>query len=208
LVVEDQETNRRLLVKLLEQFGFEIQEATNGQEAIDSWLNWDPHLIWMDMRMQVMNGREATRHIKSKPGGKSVVIIALTATAFDEDREQILLDGCDDFVRKPFHKNEIFDKLIKYLNVQFLYGEEPAQTTEADQSDTAILSEGIETLAIQSPEWINELRQASQRADIYRIMELIGQIREQDPDLANVLADFTERYEYQKILNLIQDAGG
>jgi PAS domain S-box-containing protein len=208
LVVEDQETNRRLLVKLLEQFGFEIQEATNGQEAIDSWLNWDPHLIWMDMRMPVMNGREATRHIKSKPGGKSVVIIALTATAFDEDREQILLDGCDDFVRKPFHKNEIFDKLIKYLNVQFLYGEEPAQTTEADQSDTAILSEGIETLAIQSPEWINELRQASQRADIYRIMELIGQIREQDPDLANVLADFTERYEYQKILNLIQDAGG
>jgi PAS domain S-box-containing protein len=208
LVVEDQETNRRLLVKLLERLGFEIQEATNGQEAIDSWQNWDPHLIWMDMRMPVMDGREATRHIKSMPGGGSVVIIALTATAFDEDREQILMDGCDDFVRKPFHKSEIFDKLIKHLNVQFLYEEETAQTTEADQSDTAILSKGVETLTTQSPEWMNELHQATLRADIYRILDLIDQIREQDPDLADVLTDFTERYEYQKILSLIQEAGG
>ncbi|MFC2053236.1 PAS domain S-box protein [Chloroflexota bacterium] len=207
LVVEDQETNRRLLLKLLEQVGFAVQEAINGQEAIDSWQRWEPHLIWMDMRMPVMNGREATKQIKSMPGGQSVAIIALTATAFDEDREQILLDGCDDFVRKPFRKSEIFDMLIKHLNVRFIYREESAQTIDAVELGTAISSEYVENLAMQSPEWIDELRQATQRADLYRILDLIAQIREQNPDLADVLSDFTDRYEYQKILSMIEEAG-
>jgi len=148
LVVEDQETNRRLLVKLLERLGFEVQEAINGLEAIDSWQRWEPHLIWMDMRMPVMDGREATKRIKSMPGGQSVIIIALTATAFDEDREQILLDGCDDFVRKPFRKNEIYDMLIKHLNISFSYEEESSQTTDAIDSGTAITSAVVETMQI------------------------------------------------------------
>jgi CheY-like chemotaxis protein len=208
LVVEDRETNRRLLVKLLERLGFEVYEATNGQEAIDSWQRWEPHLIWMDMRMPVMNGREATKRIKSMHRGQSVAIIALTATAFDEDREQILLDGCDDFVRKPFRKNEIYDMLIKHLDVRFIYEEELAQTTDAIESGTAIPSEDVETLAVQPPEWVDALRQATAQADLYRILDLIGQIREKNPDLADVLADLTERYEYQKILSLIEEAGG
>jgi PAS domain S-box-containing protein len=208
LVVEDQETNRRLLVKLLEQIGFEVHEATNGQEAIDSWQGWEPHLIWMDMRMPVMNGREATRRIKSMPGGQSVAIIALTATAFDEDREQILLEGCDDFVRKPFRKNEIYDILIKHLNVSFIYEGEPAQRADAIEAGAAISSEAVETLAVQPPEWVDALRQATVQADLYRILELIDQIREQKPELADVLADLAERYEYQEILSLIEEAGG
>ncbi|MGD8751432.1 MAG: PAS domain S-box protein [Anaerolineales bacterium] len=207
LVVEDRETNRRLLVKLLERLGFEVQEATNGQEAIDVWQRWEPHLIWMDMRMPVMNGREATKRIKSMPGGQSVAIIALTATAFDEDREQILLDGCDDFVRKPFRKEEIFKMLIKHLDVQFIY-EEPAPTPEAEESGAPIPSEDAETLAVQSPEWVAELRQAALTADLYRILDLIDQIRGQHPDLADTLSNLAERFEYQKILNLIVGAGG
>jgi two-component system sensor histidine kinase/response regulator len=207
LVVEDKENNRRLLVKLLEQLGFEVQEAANGQEAIDSWQHWDPHLIWMDMRMPVLDGREATRRIKSMPGGQSVAIIALTATAFDEDREDILLEGCDDFVRKPFQKHEIFDILEKHLDVRFIYVEEPTSTTEDHEPDTTIPSEGVDNLAKQSPEWIDELRQATLRADLFRILDLIGQIRQRNPDLAIILTDLTERYEYQKILRMIEEAG-
>ena len=98
------------------------------------WERWEPHLIWMDMRMPVMDGYEATRRIKATTRGQATVIIALTATAFEEDREQILLEGCDDFVRKPFRKDEIYDMLAKHLGVRFLYEEEPAARVPAGPS--------------------------------------------------------------------------
>jgi PAS domain S-box-containing protein len=208
LVVEDRETNRRFLVKLLQQAGFEVQEAANGQEALDCWVSWQPHLIWMDMRMPVMNGREATRRIKSMPGGESVAIIALTATAFDEEREQIMMDGCDDFVCKPFRVEEIFEMLEKHLKVRFIYEKETIPAAEAERLERSSSSECAEILANQSPKWIDELQQATQRADMFRILELIEQIRDQDPELARLLTEYSERYEYQEILDLIDQAGG
>lgn len=64
--MEDRQTNRLLLVKLLSKIGFQVQEATNGQEALVIWANWHPHLIFMDMRMPMMDGYDATRLIKQK----------------------------------------------------------------------------------------------------------------------------------------------
>lgn len=102
LVVEDRWESRHLLVKILEAVGFQVREAENGAEAIAIWNDWEPHLIWMDMRMPVMDGYEATRQIKSHLKGQATVIIALTASALEEERTIILSAGCDDFVRKPF----------------------------------------------------------------------------------------------------------
>jgi two-component system sensor histidine kinase/response regulator len=208
LVVEDRDTNRRLLVKLLEQLGFEVQEATNGQEAIDIWQLWEPHLIWMDMRMPVMNGREATKRIKSMPGGESVSIIALTATAFDEDRESILLDGCDDFVRKPFRKSEIIEVLVRHLNVRFEYTEAPLLTSDEKEVEPATKDLNIQTLKTLPTEWLEELCLATKRADLQCILELIEQIREQHPNLARVLEGLAENYAYENILSLIENIGG
>jgi len=207
LVVEDQETNRRLLVKLLEQVGFEVKEASNGLEAVEIWQQWNPHLIWMDMRMPVLNGQEATRRIKSMPGGQSVVIIALTATAFDEEREQILQDGCDDFVRKPFRKNEIFDLLTKHLDVGFIYREETESATKPDAAEALLPATRVAEISIKYPEWEDAIRQACLQADIYRILGLIDQIRDLAPDLATGLGSLAEKYEYQRMLTLLDDAG-
>jgi len=84
LAVEDHSTNRLFLVKMLKSMGFQVQEAENGQEAIDLWQIWQPDLILMDMRMPVMDGYTATQHIKSTPEGQKTIIIALTASAFEE----------------------------------------------------------------------------------------------------------------------------
>jgi PAS domain S-box-containing protein len=208
LVVEDRETNRLLLVKMLERLGFQVREASNGEEAIDLWLRWEPHLIWMDMRMPVMNGREATKRIKGMPGGQSVPIVALTATAFDEDREQILLDGCDDFVRKPIRRDEILDVLIKHLNVSFLYREEAIPTMDSEDPGVRVDSERIAALACQTIEWLKELRQAAERADLYRILDLVDQIRGESPVIADLLAELAEKFEYQEIQSLVEEAGG
>ncbi|MEM9008513.1 MAG: ATP-binding protein [Cyanobacteria bacterium P01_F01_bin.86] len=129
LVAEDISENRRLLVSLLEAVGFEVKEAQDGMEAIRIWEDWSPHLIWMDMRMPVMDGYEASSQIreaealmKTHQNHKPVtVILALTAFVFEEHRKQALMAGCDDYVRKPFQEHEVFAKLKQYLNVDYIY---------------------------------------------------------------------------------------
>ena len=108
-------------MRFLTTVGFQTRTATNGTEAIKIWQQWQPHLIWMDMRMPVMDGYEATKIIKAYSQGNKTIIIALTATAFEEERGKILAVGCNDLVRKPFKESEIFDKMAEQLDITYLY---------------------------------------------------------------------------------------
>jgi CheY-like chemotaxis protein len=105
-----------------------VREAENGQQAVALWDSWQPHLILMDMRMPVMDGYEATKRIKFHLKGQATVIIALTASAFEEDRTMILSAGCDDFVRKPFQEEVLLEKIATHLGVRYVY-EESSQPT-------------------------------------------------------------------------------
>jgi PAS domain S-box-containing protein len=216
LIVEDRETNRQLLVKLLAglgppPLGFEVREAVNGQEAVEVWGRWEPHLIWMDMRMPIMDGHEATQRIKATPKGQETVIIALTATAFEEDREEILAEGCDDFVRKPFRKGEIFDMLAKHLGVRFIYEQEPVPPGAVEATGPGVppgVAPPVEALSALPPGWRTELQQATIKADLNQMLSLIEQIRDQHPALADTLAHMALNFEYRVILALIEQAGG
>lgn len=102
LVVEDNLDNRRILVYRLRRMGdFEIIEAGNGEEALDRVALDRPDLIFMDLKMPVMDGWEATRRIRSLPAGKSIPIVALTAQAMAGDEQKALAAGCDDYIPKP-----------------------------------------------------------------------------------------------------------
>ena len=102
LVVEDNEDNRRILVYRLKKIGqFDIREAANGQEAIEAVGIDPPDLIFMDLKMPVMDGWEATRRIRQMEVGGSVRIIALTAQAMAGDEQKALAIGCDDYLAKP-----------------------------------------------------------------------------------------------------------
>ena len=130
LVVEDQPENRLFLVQLLESVGFEVQQATNGQEAIAQFQEWHPDLIWMDMRMPVLDGYEATRQIRtSSAPATAPKIIALTASAFEDERAAILTAGCDDLFFKPATEAVLFEKMSQHIGVRYLY-EEPAERSE------------------------------------------------------------------------------
>ena len=120
LVVDDQQTNRKLLVKLLNPLGFELEEASNGQETVEIWARWKPHLIWMALRMPVMDGYEATKQIKSQLKDRATVIIAITTSILEEERAVVLSVGCDDFVRKPLRESVIFEKMALHLGVRYL----------------------------------------------------------------------------------------
>ncbi len=119
LIVDDKWDNRQILIKLLNPLDFELREANNGQEALEIWDAWKPHLIWMDMRMPVMDGYEATKKIRNeelrlvlsdvegmKNSEDRVPIISITASTLEEQRIVVLLTGCYDFVSKPFRDVE------------------------------------------------------------------------------------------------------
>ncbi|MDB9312322.1 response regulator [Spirulina sp. CS-785/01] len=119
LVVDDNPSNREILVTLLTNWGCLIQEADNGETAILQWQKWQPDLIFMDIQMPKLSGIEATQYIQSQHQFSIPKIIAITASVFEEERENILKAGCDDCIRKPFKPQEIIDCLIRHLNLQF-----------------------------------------------------------------------------------------
>ena len=109
------------MVQIPENVGFEVREARTRVEGVAICASWDPHLIWMNIRMPIRDDYETTRQITKTPKGQSRVIIAPTASAFKEDRIKALVSGCDDFVRKPFRAADVFEKLVKHLRLTYVY---------------------------------------------------------------------------------------
>jgi len=202
LVVEDNTTNRELLIKLLTPFGFEVRSAVNGAEGVELWETWQPHLVWMDMRMPVMDGYEATRQIKSRARttNRPAIVVALTASAFEEDREAVLATGCDDFVRKPFREHQIFDVLYRHLGVRFINEDVTPASEEAASVSLEDLHAVVKTLPTA---WARELHQAITALDAERMLALIDSVRPQAPDLADTLAQWVHSFEYDRLLALI-----
>jgi|GEM_PF-1769029 len=208
LIAEDDEPSRRLLVRLLEPLGFSLREAVDGREAIDIWQDWKPDLIWMDMQMPLINGHEATRRIRAA-GGKQTVIVALTAASFEEDREKVLAEGCDDFVRKPFQAEELLGMLSKHLGVRFLYEEEVPAPMSGDSQDgaSAEVSPSLPDLSGLSPDLLAELHRATVLADTQQMLSVIAEVHMVDPLLADDLAKRVRDFDYRSILLAIAGAG-
>ncbi|GAG05188.1 unnamed protein product, partial [marine sediment metagenome] len=193
----------------LQPLGFEIQEARNGNEAIKIWDEWDPHLIFMDMRMPVLDGYEATRHIKSTTKGQATVIVALTASALEEDREVILSEGCDAYIRKPFTETELFEILSKHLGVRYVYGEALSGQsglggglTDGALSD-AQRSAIAQCLKSLSPNLLSDLEAATIRGSLHHIEATISKISEEDLQLGETLMELAQWFNHEEIISLI-----
>ena len=197
LIVEDQLENRLLLHKTLEPFNFEITEAVNGLEAVEYCDHKKPDLIFMDMRMPVMDGIEATKGIRSKDYTKAIKIVALTAHALDDERKEIFDAGCDDFIRKPFNDDEIFGAIAKMLNVQFVYGE-----TDAEQIHYKPIANNK---LIEVPEEIKqELLEAAILLDNETCMAIIEKIASSHQQAATYLKKLVSNMDFQKLIELLE----
>ena len=208
LVVDDQWSNRQLLVKLLKsvsQSDFELLEAENGQQAVELWQQFAPQLIWMDMRMPVLDGSEAARQIKTLALEAEVeppVIIALSASSLDEERDEILMAECDLFLQKPFKESDIFDAMYKYLNIQFVYEEiEQKSGDSRTRTDRTRLREELATLPF---DWKKEFQEAVVALDSELMVAQIDQIRSQHNWLAIALTSMIDNFDYDRILALLQ----
>ncbi|OQW93668.1 MAG: hypothetical protein BWK79_09935 [Beggiatoa sp. IS2] len=197
LIVDDKAENLLLLKTLLQSVGFSALEgAANGLEAVQIFQRWQPHLIWMDMRMPVLDGYEATRQIKSHPEGHKTIVIALTASAFEDDRKRVIQCGCDDFLRKPYRESEIFDLLEKYLQVRYQY-EETCIIDEMEDTDTTDMD------LTKIPQAMRDMmHQALVDLNVDKIEKYIEKIELIDAHAAHSLRKLANNFEYDKILSL------
>ncbi|MEJ2610621.1 MAG: PAS domain S-box protein [Candidatus Thiodiazotropha sp.] len=195
LVVEDNPDNQRLISTLLDRAGFLVRTADNGQAAIEEFEVWHPHLIWMDMRMPIMDGYEASRRIKAKSEGKLTCIAALTASAFDEDREAVLAAGCDAFVRKPLKESELFKVMADLLGVQYIYEKIEPETA----APVRLELDGLPA------ELASALKQAALTLDMDKLGELIDRIESISPQLANALRTVVNEFRFEELLEALHE---
>jgi PAS domain S-box-containing protein len=201
LVVDDQPENRILLIKLLTQIGLEVKAATNGQEAVTLWQQWRPHLIFMDIRMPLLDGYEATRQIRATPGGQAPIIIALTAQASRGDRTLALAAGCNDYLTKPFQDEVLFSKMAEHLGLKYICADDPVCAL-----DEALLQVPIKLkpadLSTMPSAWIIALHQAARLCDDSEVEHLIEQIPPERASLIKGLCQLAQNYDFKQIVAL------
>ncbi len=230
LIVDDNQENRALFTDMFAPLGFELRDAEHGAKAIEIWREWQPHVIWMDLRMPVMGGYETTRRIReverqwshaeplseiddasSSRRPSHTTIIALTASPLEHERAEALAAGCDDFLAKPFRSADAFNLLQKYLGIRYAYAEDAPNEDGGSriavrQSQTESNSFTLTALASLPSETLANLEQVMLRGDVEKITQAIDDLRSRDAACAEGLARLAENFAYGEILRLIREA--
>ncbi|MEG5016861.1 MULTISPECIES: GAF domain-containing protein [unclassified Microcoleus] len=208
LVVDDRADNCLVIERLLSPLGILVRSARDGQEAIAVWEDWQPHLIWMDMQMPVMDGYEATRQIKAHPLGKQTAIVALTASAFEEERQTILGAGCDDFMRKPFEAKILFAKMEELLGVRYIYEESVDAPLDNESEISGVTSnQSVELQLSQMPlDWVEQISHAAHECCDEKIVKLIEEMPSQLAFSAQYLTTLVQDFLFDDIIEIAQSA--
>jgi two-component system sensor histidine kinase/response regulator len=198
LVVDDKDENLKVAIDLLKVVGFETCEAINGVEAIEKFEEWNPHLILMDMRMPVMDGYEATHRIKSTEKGKLTPIVALTASAFEDERKKIESLGMQGYIRKPFRENELFGTLGKILDLKYIYEDEINNNEQGSYKEFT-----VNDMANIPSDLLAQMKDALSIADLDHLTGLIEQIGPENRPLSEHLMVLVKNYDYENLQQLL-----
>ena len=192
LVVDDIATNRALLRETLEPLGFSVDEAGDGAQALAVVSARLPRILLMDMVMPGMGGLEATLLLRKNHDRESMVIIALTASAFEGDRQRLLSAGANAFIAKPFREQELLQLIAEQTGLAF-ETEAPAGP-EPDSVHTGPID-----LSAVAPDLIDRLRAAAVRLDLNEVREIATRIGRQQPGASLVLIALAEQFRFDRI---------
>jgi CheY-like chemotaxis protein len=152
----------------------------------------------MDRRMPMMDGVEATRLIRESPGGDKVKIVAVTASAFKEQRAELLAAGMDEFIRKPYRFHEIYDCLTRQLGIRFTHSTE---SSTKDFTRELLTPKRVTGVPAQQR---SELHAALESLDRKRIDIAITNISGKDPELGETLSQLAAEFYYPDILKVLE----
>ncbi|TVR09777.1 MAG: PAS domain S-box protein [Phormidium sp. GEM2.Bin31] len=217
LIVDDIEESRLLLRSLLRNVGFHIQEARQGEEALNLWETWQPQLILMDLQMPVLDGYEATRQLRQREATdrsgtsyppRRTPIIALTANLFAQEQQAATFAGCDRLIAKPFSEQELLKTIGTYLNLQYLY-ENKIVYDRGECAKTSFGESPLEGLAQMPKSWLMELQQYTKLGSDDLIFSLIARsLREDCPaeqSLAERILQLTRNFQFARLNELIDE---
>jgi CheY-like chemotaxis protein len=202
LVVDDKALNRAVAVQVLLPLGFEVAEASDGQEALELIATFEPDLVITDLVMPRMDGFELARRLSKSPG-KSPRVIASSASVLEPERIESLDAGCDDFLPKPVDVEQLLRKLEQYLELEWIYQE--IQEEEVSES-AATEIEGTE-LPVPSREVLVQLSELAAGGLFFEIEERIAQLLQEAPQFslfADRIVRLAEEFEGEKILDFLK----
>ncbi|HSH01481.1 MAG TPA: ATP-binding protein [Anaerolineae bacterium] len=198
LIVDDKVHNRGLLISILEPLGFEIYEAINGDEALEAVVQYQPDLVFMDMMMPVMTGYEATSLLRTEYQMKSLPVIAISASVFDDDKQRIFEAGCDAFLAKPIQIQELLDVMVEYLPITWVYATDEGKKEKGDKVMEMVVPEQAQL------EELHELAVYGNMRNIRRWAEALAASNSQYELFADKLQALAKSYQSQKILDLVE----
>jgi adenylate cyclase len=218
LIVEDIQENRLLLIQLLQPFGFEIRHASNGEEAVSFWYSWQPDLILMDIRIPIVDGYEATKRIRAAEANPyssnsamtlvqqaqvtATVIIALTASVFEEQQAAIFNAGCDDYISKPFTEDLLYEKIAQHLGIRYLRETENQPELCQNPNPTQLSSEDLQTMPKL---WLQQLYCEACALNDEKIITLIQQIPPHQSTLAQTLNNLVDNFRLDVIADSLRE---
>ena len=207
LIADDGAESRLLMRRWLEEVGFEVREASQGQEAVEIWTAWQPHLICLDMRMPVLDGYGVARQVRQLPGGDATVIVAVTASVFEEQRSDCIAAGCNAVLPKPLDRAMLLDHMGRSLNLTYQYAE--ASGADAENTQTAAFCRDQNRLPLTqadfshlAPDWLAQVHQAAQAADDRQVRQFIAQLPVEQHPLARRLDCLVNDFRLDVIIEL------
>ncbi|SEH06108.1 PAS domain-containing hybrid sensor histidine kinase/response regulator [Candidatus Venteria ishoeyi] len=199
LVVDDDSDNCALLKKMLARVGFEVKVAIDGAQAVEMFQSWQPHFIWLDIQMPVMDGLTAVAKIRAQPDGNKVKVIGVSAHVFHEERARVLEAGCDDVLNKPFHISEVFKLMAKHLGVSYIYTHDTKSLSSAPMSVLC-----IDDLQKLPQNLVNSLLRSTLLLDEQEVKNIIRQIQVENPKIANRIDVLVKKFNYDFISGLCE----
>jgi signal transduction histidine kinase/CheY-like chemotaxis protein len=211
LVVDDKWENRAVFVNLLKPLGFEMIEGINGQEYLEQAKQNGPDLILTDLVMPVMDGFEATRQLRKIPACQEVKVIAASASVFDSDQKASLEAGCDDFINKPIHVEELLEKLKIHLGLTWIY-ESDVSSNLSHHITTKKTTENLDSeqeaeIVGPSPEQASVLFDLAMAGDIKEIVKEIKKLEESDKKLLSFcqkIRELAKAFDEEQICELVE----
>jgi signal transduction histidine kinase/CheY-like chemotaxis protein len=204
LVVDDDPNSRSVMRRLMEPLGFDVAEATNGKEGVESARRLRPDVVLMDMRMRVMTGLEAVSRIRQIEELRDVVILGFSASVFDSDKKDCLRAGCDGFISKPLAMEELFAVMHSCLGIEWVFAEEDKERSAGrdegeEEAPREILPPPSEEIAI--------LYDLAMSGDMEEIMNRASHLETLDvkyQPFVRTLRELARNFKEQEILSLIK----
>lgn len=200
LVADDNAANRDILTRMLERVGFEVRQAQNGEECLELHAQWHPHVVLMDIRMPVMDGVEATRRIKASAIGKGTIVIAVSASALEEQKTAVLKYGADAFIRKPFIQAEVLSEIQRLTGIEYEHEGIAEPERETAETDTVVSRLDITSIPRHA---IESLRQAIEAGYHDDLLSAIDRLADSFPEAARKFRPLAEEFRYDDLLNLL-----